>query len=100
MYAELDETVYMEIINYRKSYWKLLKALYGLKQSGGLWNDKLNSRLTYIGFKRLKSEPCIYVKRNKHNKIIYILTVYIDEILIAGKTNEINKAKFLLKQNF
>jgi len=97
LYAELDETVYMEIINYRKSYWKLLKALYGLKQSGGLWNDKLNSKLTYIGFKRFKS---IYVKRNKHNKIIYILTVYIDEILIAGKTNEINKTKFLLKQNF
>ena len=84
-------------MNYRKGYWKLLKALYGLKQSGRHWNDKLNSKLRHTGFKKFKCEPCIYVKRNKHNKIICILTLYIYDILIARKTNEINKTKFLLK---
>ena len=69
--APLKEVIYMKTPEgdplYGKSFWKLNKALYGLKQAGKEWNDKLNSELIKIGFKRLKSEPCVYVKINERN---------------------------------
>jgi len=59
---------------YGKSLWKLNKALYCLKQASKEWNDKLNSKLIKIGFKRLKSEPYVYVKQLKETKLyIYII---------------------------
>ena len=71
LYTDLDEIVYMEIPegarDYQKGYWKFVKSLYELKQSGRLWNEKLNSKLTHIGFKRFKREPCMYVKINKRS---------------------------------
>jgi len=80
LYADLDEEVYMEVpegVNrYKEGFWRLKKALYGLKQSGYLWNNKINKELINIGFKRLKSESCMYVKFNKNNEIICSLTVY------------------------
>jgi len=46
--------------NDKKGYWKkLLKVLFGLMQSGCLRNDKAYNKLTHIGFKWFKSEPCI-----------------------------------------
>jgi hypothetical protein len=70
--------------SYRKGYWKLNKALYGLKQSGREWNEKLNKELLQMKFKRLISEPCIYIKQDNNGKIVCILLVYVDDILIAG----------------
>ena len=54
-------------------YCKLNKALYGLKQVERMWNDTLNKALVDMIFNRLLSEPCLYVKRNAYNKIIYLL---------------------------
>jgi len=51
-------------------------------------------------FNRLLSEPCLYVKRNAHNKIICLLGVYVDDILITGENKEILKVKRLLKDKF
>jgi len=36
---------------------KLKKAISGLKQAGRTWNNKLDSVLTKIDFKRPESEP-------------------------------------------
>jgi len=102
--ATLNEDVYMEIPegaeDYKNGYWKLNKALYGLKQSGRLWNETLNEKLINIGFNRLRSEPCIYVKMNDRNKIICLLTVYVDDILLTGNEHEVYKTKHLLKNYF
>ena len=57
---------------HKKGYWKLKKALYGLKQSGRLWNNTLDKKLKEIGFYRLMSEPCIYIKKNNQNKLTCI----------------------------
>ena len=85
--APLSEDIYMRAPegdpSYGKYFWKLNKALYGLKQAGKEWNDKLNEELIKIGFNRLKSEPCVYTKLNKSKEIICILSVYVDDILIA-----------------
>ena len=40
------------------------KDIYVLKQSDRLWNDTLNDKLIEIGFKRLKSELCVYIKNS------------------------------------
>ena len=86
-------------IDYKKCIWKLNKALYGLKQSGRAWN-KLNNKLLKIKFKRLISDPCIYVKKDTNNKIICLIGVYVDDILLAGTDFEINKTKSLLTKYF
>ena len=80
-----------------KGFWKLKKALYGLKQASCQWNEKLNETLIEINFKRPISEPCVYIKENKNKEIIYILTVYVDDILIIGKKNEILDVKNQIK---
>jgi len=75
--------------DYNKKYWKLNKAIYGLKQSGREWNKELNKFFSSIGFKRLVSEPCIYIKEGKFKNIIYLLGVYVNDILISGIDSEI-----------
>jgi len=93
--ATLDENIYMEPPeghpDHNKNYWKLEKAIYGLKQSGKQWNEELNKYLINIGFSRLLSEPCIYVKKNKSKKVIGVLGIYVDDILIADDNSKINK---------
>ena len=102
--APLTEEIYMRApeghSSYNKYYWKLNKALYGLKQAGKEWNRKLNHELTIMGFKRAKSEPCVYIKSNNHGKITCILSVYVDDILIAGNNKDIDKVKRSIKRKF
>jgi len=102
--APLKENIYMKApeghYSFGKCYWKLKKALYGLKQAGKQWNDKLNEELLGMNFRRIKSEPCLYVKFDNNKNIICILSVYVDDILIAGKENEINNVKESIKERF
>eukprot|EP00833_Pecoramyces_ruminatium_P012507 jgi/Orpsp1_1/1186539/evm.model.d7180000051327.1 len=86
--------------DYNKRFWKLKKAIYGLKQSGAKWNDELNNYLIKIGYERLISEPCLYVKRNKKGQLLSLLAVYVDDILIAGTTKIISNTKQLIKNKF
>ena len=58
-----------------------------------MWNDTLNKALVDMKFNRLLSKPCLYVKRNAHNKIICLLGVYVVVILITGENKEILKLK-------
>jgi len=86
--------------DYNIRFWKLNKAIYGLKQSGREWNKELNNFLMNLGFKQLVSELCLYVKRSNSNIINCILGVYVDDILIAGKSKEINITKKKIKNRF
>jgi len=101
--ADLEEDIYMEIpeghLNHGKGFWKLKKALYGLKQAGKAWNEKLNDELIKLNFKRINSEPCIYIKK-VNNVIRCILAIYVDDILISGKIDDINLTKSLIKRKF
>jgi len=62
--------------------WKLKKAIYGIKQAPYEWNKEINSLLTTIGFKRLKTDPCLYTKISKSGKVI-VLFIFVDDIVIA-----------------
>jgi len=102
--ARLKEEIYMKAPeghpDFNKNYLKLNKAIYGLKQSGLEWNNELNNYLIKIGFRRLFSKPCLYVKEDKRKSIICILGVYVDDILIAGNKGEIILVKKQIKNKF
>lgn len=77
----------------------LKKAIYGLKQASRQWNKKLNDVLMESGFKRCKTDSCIYVRRNQ--KSIVIVAVYVDDLLIFSN-NDVwkNELKKNLMMNF
>jgi len=102
--AEIKEELYMKApegySSYNNTFWKLNKDIYGLKQAGRAWNEKLNNVLLGINFNRLTSEPCIYIRKNSYNEIICIIAVYVDDILLIGKENEVLQVKEQIKTNF
>ena len=62
--ADIDEELFIKHIDGYKGHvkkpFKIKKALYGLKQSGRNWNNMLNNFLIEKGYKRCKTEPCLY----------------------------------------
>jgi len=66
---------------------ELIKTLYGLKQSGREWNRELDEKLKRFGFQRLRSDPCVYIKRDGDGLII--ITVWVDDLLLFAKPDEL-----------
>ena len=82
--APLKETVYMaQPEGFEEGgnnvVWLLKKALYGLKQSGREWHAHINKFVLTLGFTRLVSDTCVYVKRSRKGNIM-ILSLYVDDI--------------------
>lgn len=84
----------------KKFVLKLKKSLYGLKQSGNVWNKCINEVLTNIlGFRRLKSDPCIYVLNSGDS--IVVIAIYVDDILIySACEDQIKMIKDKIKTQF
>jgi hypothetical protein len=53
-----------------------------------------------MNFKRLISDPCIRVKKDDNNNIIYLIGVYEDDMVLIGIDNEIENTKLLLTKYF
>lgn len=64
---------------------RLFKSIYGLKQASMEWHKKLKSVLVKSKFEQGTSDLCLFVCNSKSGNACYIL-VYVDDILIAGKT--------------
>jgi hypothetical protein len=84
--AMLDEEIFMEQPEgyhdgNRSMVWKLLRSVYGIRQAPNNWNHELNRFLLSLGFARLKSDPCIYVKRCRHSARLIVLGVFVDDII-------------------
>ena len=62
---------------------RLLKSVYGLHQSLTNWRNTIDKHLAEVGFKRLKSDPCVYTY--SEGGAIYILPLYVDDVLLLGK---------------
>lgn len=102
--GDLSENVYMvqpegfvKKGEERKVY-KLNKAVNGLKQAAKAWNEKINNVLiNKLGFKRLSSEPCVYIYN--HDNELLIIALYVDDIMLfSSKTcqkKQIIKEKFM-----
>ena len=120
LYASLEEYIYMllprEYISYmqrkhgmfmevdlstcEKSYAvRLLKSLYGLKQAPKEWYKLLDKAIKEFGFKRSRSDVCLYYKGDRENKILIL--IYVDDIIIAAKNAADSEAvQTLLKHYF
>jgi hypothetical protein len=64
---------------------KLIKTLYGLKQSGREWNIQFDREIQSVGFTRLLSDPCAYIRRQGHD--FQIITVWVDDLLLFATTD-------------
>ena len=77
---------------------KLNRSLYGLKQSPRCWNHTLDTQLKDMGFNQTKSDPCLYVSTEGE---LFIVAVYVDDILLAGKSDQrIKEVKNALSNKF
>lgn len=77
---------------------RLNRSIYGLKQSPRCWNTALDDHLKSMKFKQTKGDPCLYVSTQEEPVVI---AVYVDDILIAGKTDEkIAEVKTALSNRF
>ena len=65
----------------------LVKTLYGLKQSGREWNKEFDNKIRAFGFQRLKSDPCVYIRRDADG--ISIITVWVDDILLFASSDKL-----------
>jgi hypothetical protein len=60
---------------------KLIKSIYGIKQAPHNWNALINSTLVgALGFNRLQSDTCIYVKKSKTGHLIFLF-IWVDDML-------------------
>ena len=65
---------------------QLKKSIYGLKQSPRCWNIAIDDYLKQMKFVQTEGDPCLYVSKNGAETVI--IAVYVDDILIATKTDE------------
>lgn len=102
--GDLEELVYMEqpvgfvMKGHENKVYKLNKAIYGLKQSAKVWYKKINDVLTQkLQFKRLSSEPCVYIYN--HDDEFMIISLYVDDIMLfsvkTSKQRDVTKKKLM-----
>src|ERR1700742_2845921 len=92
--GQLDDTTYMKappmFEKYtpqgKRLYCMLLKAIYGLKQGSRQWYLKLSEVMQDLGFKKVRSEPCVYVFLCGDDQVI--VPSYVDDLHIASKSKE------------
>lgn len=87
LYAKLNETIYMQqpegYVKKKGLVCKLRKALYGLHQSSRQWFFEMDDVLLKLKFQKLDWCNCVYIFETK-----LILLLYVDDIVIFGKTSE------------
>ncbi|KAG7582883.1 Retrotransposon Copia-like N-terminal [Arabidopsis suecica] len=94
--GDLDEEIYMSLppgYSMRQggslpdnAVLKLQKSLYGLKQASRQWYLKFSSTLKALDFKKSHSDHTLFTR--KQGDIYIALLVYVDDIVIAGNSDE------------
>jgi hypothetical protein len=75
------------------------KGLYGLKSSNRDWYLTINNFLEKLGFERVFSDFCIYIKQDTSGTII--IALYVDDLLRSGPSAAaLQPVKNLLKQQY
>ncbi|WVZ52427.1 hypothetical protein U9M48_003482 [Paspalum notatum var. saurae] len=75
------------------------KALYGLRRAPRAWNQKLDTVLKEMEFKRCESEHALYTRRAEHGQLV--VGVYVDDLVITGASKkEIEAFKAQMKKTF
>ena len=64
----------------------LKRSIYGLKQSSRVWYFRFHEAIISFGLNMVSEDHYVYVK--KTTKGIMFLTLYVDDILLAGNNME------------
>ncbi|WCJ29450.1 Retrovirus-related Pol polyprotein from transposon TNT 1-94 [Euphorbia peplus] len=103
--GELNEEIYMEqpvgfvVPGCEQKVCKLNKSIYGLKQSSRQWYIRFHNQMISNDFKILEEDHCVYIKRSGRKFVI--LSLYVDDILIAGNDIAfVNQIKSWLSSSF
>ena len=103
--GELEEEIYMvQPENFvskgqERKVCKLKRLIYGLKQSSRQWYLRFHQAVMSYGFAMTEEDHCVYIKRSKGNFVI--LSLYVDDILLAGNDKSFVMAiKEWLSSNF
>ncbi|GLB42029.1 putative mitochondrial protein [Lyophyllum shimeji] len=82
-----------------KRVWRLLKTIYGLKQSGREWNKLLDSLFKSLGYARLVSDQCIYIRGTGESTVV--VAVHVDDMTILALTDKLmQQVKHEISQRF
>jgi hypothetical protein len=109
LYGNLDEPNYMKMPKGFETYDKmgnenviaLKKSLYGLHQASRQWFKRLREYFLSTEFTQLKSDHCVFVKVDKGTQELIVVVVYVDDIMIACKSEKvIQSIKDQLKTTF
>jgi len=101
--ARLTEEVYIEIsqgvqIETPYNCLKLNRALYGLKQSPRALYEDIQKSLHSRNFKCMQNENSLFFKHT--NNSLIIIALYIDDLIIAGTTTDVNEVKHFLNSRY
>ena len=103
--GELNEEIYMNkpsgfnLIGQEHNVFKLKRSIYGIKQASRQWNLKFHQAMLNDSFTMMEEDHCVYVKRL--NSGFIVMSLYVDDILIAGNDNKlIDLIKKWLSSNF
>lgn len=78
---------------------RLKRSIYGLKQSSRQWYFRFHEAITSFGFTMVDEDHCVYVQKTSEG--ITFLSLYVDDILLAGNNMEmINTTKEWLSSVF
>jgi hypothetical protein len=79
-------------------YCKLLKALHGCVQASKLWYEKVRKFLESLGYTRGEVDPCVF--RRVVGEKVYLLTLYVDDILLIAERLEIERVEKAFQAEF
>ncbi len=79
-------------------YTVLLKAMYGCVQASALWYSMIRAELEKLGYSVGPTDPCVFVKQVGDR--IYILLLYVDDILAIVDKEEAEKIQAHLVAKF
>ncbi|KAK4411888.1 Retrovirus-related Pol polyprotein from transposon TNT 1-94 [Sesamum angolense] len=82
----MDQPEGFQKIGLKRKVCRLKCSIYGLKQSSRKWYYRFHRAITSIGFTMIEEDRCVYVKRSVKN--FFILSSYVDDILLVGKNME------------
>ncbi len=79
----------------------LNKAMYGNIDAPLCWMKTFSKYLTEVmNFIQSKADPCVFIKRDENGKLLIILAVYVDDTLIIGSKDQVEKVYQQLKEKF
>jgi hypothetical protein len=66
------------------SVWMIKCGIYGSKPAANMWQAEATGFVKELGFVRTHGDPCVFVKRDKVDKVIGIVAVHVDDFSIAA----------------